>query len=356
MSFKWRTLRLLYIPVSVLIIGGISYFLFVHNSVNSKNNDKPAARKLKEWNYTGNFHKYSIEIPTQNNFSFYAEFNTGRKRDFFFAASTDSFLYLANENQIIPVIYKNKNYSLVNVNFPFLNRKENIFPYLNGIYLIKVIHIYNLVKFRTFLTDAIRTYKDQIKYSRRGWSTVDKSPHMAGLASDMGRYFSTERKLVEAECEKLGIKFMQHGGRGNVHIHLQDNTLWHKKELVDNLVEISGEMHKEIEKRNDILIGYEKTENRKLFAENYFKKYGKSIRGFDGGNIYKFNFYVYKPVVLKSEIYNDMGINIVTLYSGVYKNLKNTFLLDLNFLPQGVYKIKHSVDSRVIKEEIIKRF
>jgi hypothetical protein len=344
------------ILASVLIIGGISYFLFIHNPVKSNTKDKSVTGKIKQWNYAGNFHKYSIEIPSQNNFSFYAEFNTGRKSDFFFAASIDSFLYPANDNQIIPIIYKNKNYSLINVNFPFINRKENIVPYLNGIYLIKVLHLYDLVKFRTFLTDAIRTYKDQMKYNRRGWSTVDKSPHMAGLASDMGRYFGAERKIVEAECEKLGIKFLQHGGRGNVHIHLQDNTLWQKKELVDNLVEISDEMHREVEKRNNIIIGYEKTESRKLFTENYFKKYGKSIHGFDGENMYNFNFYMYKPVVLKSEIYNTMGINIATLYSGVYKNLKNTFLLDLKFLPQGVYKIKHSVDSRVIKEEIIKRF
>lgn len=356
MNFKWRTLRLIFILVPVLIIGGISYFLFIHNPAKSNERDKPVIRKVKQWNYAGNFHKYSIEIPTQNNFSFYAEFNTGGKRNFFFAASIDSFLYYANENQIIPIIYKNKSYSLVNVNFPFLNRKENIVPYLNGIYLIKVIYLYDIVKFRTFLTDAIRTYKEQMKYNRRGWSTVDKSPHMAGLASDMGRYFSAERKIVETECEKLGVKFLQHGGRGNVHIHLQDNTLWHKKELVDNLVEISNEMHKEVEKKTNMIISYEKTESGKYFSENYFKKYGKSARGLDAGNIYRFNFYVYKPVVLKSEIYNEIGINIGTLYSGVFKNQKNTFLLDLKFLPQGVYKIKHSIDSRVIKEEIIKRF
>jgi len=78
---------------------------------------------------------------------------------------------------------------------------------------------------------------------------VDISPHMAGIAADMGRYFGPERKLVEAECEKAGIKFMQHGGRGNMHIHLQDNTLWHKKELVQNIVEISDEMHRKIEIR-----------------------------------------------------------------------------------------------------------
>jgi len=108
MNFKWRTLRLILIFIPVLITGGISYFLFVHNSVKSDERDKPAAGKLTEWNYAGNFHKYSVEIPTQNNFSFYAEFNAGCEKDFYFAAITDSFLYPANKNQIIPVIFKNK--------------------------------------------------------------------------------------------------------------------------------------------------------------------------------------------------------------------------------------------------------
>lgn len=356
MRFKWRTLRLILILIPLLIAVGISYIIFVYNCNNSSNENEPVKRKLTEWNYTRNFHKYSIEIPTQDNFSFYAEFNTSTNPNFYFATNIDSFLYPAGENQIIPVVYKNKNYTLVNINFPFLNRKENIVPYLNGIYLIKVIHLYDLVKFRTFLTDALRTYKDQMKYNRRGWSTVDKSPHMAGIASDMGRYFGTERKIIEEECEKIGLKFMQHGGRGNIHIHLQDNSLWHNKELVNNLVEISNEMHIKVEKQNNIITGYEKTESRKLYIENYFKKYGKIITSFDGSNIYKFNFYTYKPVVLKSEIYNDMGINVATLYSGVYKNNRNIFLLDLNFLRQGVYKIKHYFCSRFIKVEIIKRF
>lgn len=356
MRFKWRTLRIILILTPVLVLGGISYFLFAHNSEKSNNENKPVARKMTEWNYAGNFHKYSVDIPTQSTFSFYAEFNTGRKRDFFFAASTDSFLYPANKNQIIPVIYKGKNYTLVNTNFPFLSRKENIVPYLNGLFLIKVIHLFDIVKFRPYLTDALRTYKDQVKYSRRGWSTVDKSPHMAGIASDMGRYFGPERKLVEAESEKIGVKFLQHGGRGNVHIHLQDNSLWHNKELINNLVEISDEMHTKVEKQNNTITGYEKTESRKLYRENYLRKNGKSPAGFDGANLYKFNFYTYKPVVLKSEIYSDMEINLATIYSGVYKNQVNTFLLDLGFLKQGVYKVKHYFGNRFIKEEIIKRF
>lgn len=356
MRFRWKTLRLIIIIVFVLLIGGISFA--VYSLVNKKPtvNNKQPRKKLTASYYNESFHKYSVEVPTQLNFSFYAESGYGKKRYYFFAASIDSFLYPANENQIIPVNFKEKDYTLVNVNFPFLNRKENIVPFLNAVYLIKVIYLYDLLKFRTYLTDALRTYKDQVKYNRRGWSTVDKSPHMAGIASDMGRYYGAERKIIESESENLGLRFMQHGGRGNVHIHLQDNTIWHCKELTDKLVEISDEMHLKVENKNNVIAGYEKTDSWKTYIDKFFKKSGISLRHFEKANTYRLNFNSSKPVILKSEIYSVLGNKIATVHSGIYRNFKNTFLLDLKFLPPGVYKIKNFGGYKLIKEEIIKRF
>lgn len=356
MRFKWRTWRLIFILTFFLITAGISFLIYSFLDNNSPGVDEPETRTTSPRYYTGSFYNYSVEIPTQQNFSFYAEFISNTKRDYFFAASVDSFLYPANENQIIPVTFNEKDYTLINVSFPFLNRKENIFPFLNAVYLIKVIYLYDILKFRTFLTDALRTYKDQMRYNRRGWSTVDKSPHMAGIASDMGRYFGPERKIIESESEKLGLRFMQHGGRGNVHIHLQDNSFWYSKELVNNLVEVSDEIHKKVEEKNNIITGYEKTDSWKIYKEKYFKKSGISLRHFEKGNTYKLNFKLSKPVVLKSEIYNVLGNKISTVYSGVYRNEENIYLLDLKFLPPGVYKIKNYTGNKLYNEETIKRF
>jgi len=356
MRFRWKTLRMIIIFVLFLFIGGISFAVYSLVKKKSPVSDTQPLKKLTTGYYNESFHNYSIEVPTQLNFSFYAELDYGKKRNYFFASSVDSFLYPANENQIIPVNYKGRDYTLINVNFPFLNRKDNMIPFLNAVYLIKVIYLYDILKFRTYLTDALRTYKDQMQYNRRGWSTVDKSPHMAGIASDMGRYFGTERKIIESESEKLGLRFMQHGGRGNVHIHLQDNTIWHRKELTDNLVEISDEMHTKIEKNNNMITGYEKTESWKIYRDRILKKCGNSLRHFENGNTYRLNFNSSKPVILKSEIYSGLGNKIATVHSGIYRNDKNTFLMDLNFLPPGVYKIKNFGGTKLIKEEIIKRF
>jgi hypothetical protein len=340
-----------------LLAGGIAFAVYsIVSSKSSGINNEQSEKKHIQRYYQKCFHKYSVEVPTQNNFAFYAELGIGSSKDYFFAVSVDTFLYPANENQIIPLTFNNEDFTLVNVNFPFLNRKENIIPFLNAVYLIKIIYLYDLLKFRTYLTDALRTYKDQMKYNRRGWSTVDKSPHMAGIASDMGRYFGPERKIIESESGKLGLRFMQHGGRGNVHIHLQDNTLWHSKDFSDNLIKLSEEIHIKAETKNNIIAGYEKTDNWKTHSGKYFKRTGYSLRHFEKGNTYRLNFSSLKPVLLKSEIYTVLGIKIATIYSGIYKNDKNTFLLDLKFLPPGVYKIKNFGGQKLIKEEIITRF
>lgn len=354
--FRWKTLRLIIILLFIFLVGGISFVVYSLINHKSSGNNEESEKKHTLRYYHTSFHNYSVEVPTQLNFSFYAESGFGNSRDYFFASSVDSFLYPANENQIIPVIFNNKDFTLVNVNFPFLNRKENIIPFLNAVYLIKIIYLYDLLKFRTYLTDALRTYKDQMRYSRRGWSTVDKSPHMAGIASDMGRYYGPERKIIESESSKLGLRFMQHGGRGNVHIHLQDNSIWHHKELTDNLIEISDEMNRKVEKRDNMITGYEKTDSWKIYRDNFLKKTGNSLRHFENGNTYRLNFNSSKPVILKSEIYTVLENKIATVYSGIYRNDKNCFLLDMKFLPPGIYKIKNFAGTSLIKEEIIKRY
>jgi len=316
---------------------------------------KPVRETIKPYyrNMSEIFNQYSIEVPGQLNFSFYAEFNQNNKKDYYFATTVDSFVYKANKNQIISVSLKEKDYSLINTDFPFLNRKEKLVPYLNAVFLIKIIYLFETVKFRTFLTDALRTYQEQVRYSRHGWTTVDKSPHMVGIAADMGRYFSTERKIIESESELIGLRFLQHGRRGNVHIHLQDNSIWYSKDLDNNLIELSGKMHDMVEKTYNGLIGYEKFLSRKFFST---KISDKSYPHSEAGRIYKLVITTAKPVILRSEIFDVFNNKIATFHTGIFKHSNNTFFLNTEFLSDGVYRIKHYLGNKLYKEDIIKRY
>jgi len=133
--------------------------------------------------------------------------------------------FLTNENFIYAKI-KTGEYPLLNFHFPFLSIKYNVIPYLYPGFIIKMFYILNKIKFSPRISDAMRNNEEQLKYKRRGWSNVESSPHLLGIAMDLSYFTRWERDEVKKLSASLGIHFLEHGGRGNHHIHLQDEEVW----------------------------------------------------------------------------------------------------------------------------------
>ncbi len=239
-------------------------------------------------------------------------------------------------------------FPLVNIKFPFLNIKENTYAYLNPILTIKMLYMLEKVDFRPRISDALREIKHQLKYKRRGWSDVDKSPHLIGLAFDISRYTGIERKMFENNCDKLSLNFLAHGGRRNMHIHIQDDKIWTKKHIAKNVLNISEELIKEYYLKESMFNIY--ASHNSSLPNNF----SDTINNFVSKNIYIYNYKSNSSNIAKIEIFNILGNKILEIYTLLNNSENNKFILDFSFLPSGIYNMKIYEGKHLSKEELLK--
>jgi hypothetical protein len=256
-----------------------------------------------------NFHCAYLKITGKESNDFY----------FFISAEKQKAFSVSNENFVeVP----QANYVLVNFHFIFLTLKYNVIPYIHPDFAIKFLYLLNKIKYYPRISDAMRTIESQLKYKRRGWSNVEDSPHLMGLAADLSYFTRSDRDIIQKYNKDLGIRFLEHGGRGNHHIHLQDDILWLlKKEK--NISALSDSLDKKIFPNYNILKPYAE----ELFTEKF--KDGIEII-FNSDNL----------DLVKIEFSNPFEKNVAEITAGVFEKGKHTFYIRPDFLKKGVYCVR----------------
>jgi hypothetical protein len=211
---------------------------------------------------------------------------------------------------------------LVRINIPVIEMKLNVIPFLNTEFFIKILYILNKINFTMKISDAMRTEENQLKYKRRGWSDKEISPHLTGLAVDLGSFFSRDmRDKIRSISEQLGIKFLEHGRRGNRHIHLQDERKWSRIKG-KNIYDIS----------NDIMNRIFATKNsRKIFSDLS----DTAIRTTD----IKIELNPKRSSIYKFRIENILDIKSAEITTGLYPEGYYKIGLAFDYLKKGFYKI-----------------
>lgn len=262
-----------------------------------------------------------ISFSDTNFHSAYLKIFNRDKQDFYFCISTgkNKCLSAAGENYINSGY---ENFFLVNFNFAFLTLKYNVIPYLHPDFAIKFLFILNKIKYLPRVSDAMRTVENQQKYKRRGWSNVDDSPHLLGLAADLSYFTRSDREIIQKYNTPLGIRFLEHGRRGNHHIHLQDDVIWLLNKDSD-VGGISEAMNKRISENHNTLMPYSNI----LFTEN-FK---------DGIEI---NFNTDKLDLIKIEFLSPLGKKSAELSAGIFEKGTHTLHIRTDFLSSGLYCIR----------------
>jgi hypothetical protein len=241
-------------------------------------------------------------------------------------------IFLSNDN-FIAIKYLNENYFLLNFHFPFLTIKYNVIPYLNPEFVIKALYILKKIKFSPRISDALRSSEEQKKYKRRGWSNIESSPHMLGLAMDLSYFTGQERDIVMRCTAQLGIHFLEHGGRGNHHIHLQDEWEW--TGIKDyNTDELSGTLNRNVNQNYNIL-----------------KPYFLETECVQSENDIILNFVSDKYEIIKIEIENSLGQKKAKITAGIFEPGKHAIAIRKDFLKKGAYIFKYFRNNLFFKEE-----
>lgn len=238
--------------------------------------------------------------------------------DFYFYITAGKYKCLSVSNENFACV-DSANYFLVNFHFAFLTLKYNVIPYLHPDFAIKFLYILNKIKNYPRVSDAMRTVESQLRYKRRGWSNVEDSPHLMGLAADLSYFTRSDREIIQRYNKGLGIRFLEHGGRGNHHIHLQDDILWllHKN---DNISGLSDSLNRRIAPNYNIL---------KPYAENLCAEKFK-----DGLEI---NFSTDNLDLIKIEFVTPFGKKAAELTAGVFEKGSHAIFIRTDFLPNGIY-------------------
>lgn len=251
----------------------------------------------------------------------YLKVNDNKYSDFYFFVSGEknSGILLSGENFInIPSL----NFFLVNFRFGFLTMKYNVVPYIHPDFAIKFLYLLSKVKFLPRISDAMRTTDEQLKYKRRGWSNVEDSPHMLGLAADLSYFTRSDRNIIQNSISGLGVRFLEHGGRGNHHIHLQDETLWMTKKN-SNTQAISDSLNRKLSENSNIMKPYAEY----LYAENFT----------DGIEI---NFTSENHALIKVEFVTPLGYKQAELTAGIFEKGNHKFYIRPDFLKNGIYCVR----------------
>ncbi len=355
--FYFIFITILFIAViflTILYLNKISN-KFDNSTSESKENDKQEKKELllkRRYFSLGKRIKnfYSI-IPNNIITSVYIRtYETDNTNTDFFYVNYKGKKYISDESKFLfpnDLVYY---YPLVNVKFPFLNIKDNINAYLHPFLAMKMLYIFERVNFNPRLSEALRDLTTQLKYKRRGWSDVEKSPHMLGLAFDISRYTWEDKKIIKNLTEDLSLNYLEHGGRRNMHIHIQDDKIWTKKYIAKNVINISENLIKEYYQKESLFNKYidlDSLQSEKfLTLENDFTLYNN--------NIYNFKNISSKNNLIKIEIYNILGDKIVEIFTIMNKNANGKFIVDFSFLAPGIYKMKFYEGNSLPKEDLLK--
>ncbi len=255
------------------------------------------------------------------------------KKNILNAFSNDNFIHISDTSP---------KWSLARIDFPFLNLKENVVPYLNPYFLIKVLYLYNKVRFSPRLSDAARTQEDQLKYKRRRWSDVEVSPHLIGLAFDMSRYLFEEKRKVEDLSETLDLKYLNHGGRRNGHVHIQDQYLWESAKFTGKVLDIAI--------AQDSLVVGNFPKLKKIVTLPQIKFNPDSILRVNDNSIFLLNFDCERNSVLTIETINNLGFITSEISSGVFEKGNHEIGINYAFLQNGIYKIRVKLNNKQVKE------
>lgn len=275
----------------------------------------------------------------------YSDFFHVKNRNNTYISDLTKFLYSEDSVYLFP---------LVNVKFPFLNIKDNAYSYLHPLLAIKMLYIFDKVNFNPRLSDALREKEHQLKYKRRGWTNIEKSPHLIGLAFDISRYTWSEKKKIENLCDELSLYFLQHGGRSNMHIHIQDDNIWTRKSIVKNAFKTSEEFSNEYHQKESCFNIYKEQE---VLSPNNTESTNNNLLNRDiNKNIYSFKKELNTTEIIKLEIFNPLGIKIVELYTLMDNRSNNEFVVDFSFLAPGIYKLRFYDGNKFIREESLKIF
>jgi hypothetical protein len=262
--------------------------------------------------------KSFISFPDTNFHCAYLRILNKESSDFYFYISGEKSKCFSVSNENF-VSVESQNYFLVNFHFAFLTLKYNVIPYLHPDFAIKFLFLLNKIKNYPRVSDAMRTVENQLRYKRRGWSNVEDSPHLMGLAADLSYFTRFDREIIQRYNKQLGIRFLEHGGRGNHHIHLQDDILWllHKN---DNISNLSDSLNRRVIPNYNIL---------KPYAENLYTEKFK-----DGLEI---NFSTDNLDLIKIEFITPFGKKTAEVTAGVFEKGSHTIYIRTDFLPNGIY-------------------
>lgn len=212
-------------------------------------------------------------------------------------------------------------YPLVNFSTPFIQIKDNAITFVHPIFLVKFLHIVSEMNFNQRITDALRNADDQERYKRKGWTGSDKSPHMVGLAVDIGSYNFAESKQISELCSLLNLRFLEHGAGANRHIHIQDNSIWEKLNQ-SYIKQISHKFNSDADIDKFCRIAsFNKLENDALKFSEAFNITGMGLN------------------TLRVEYSDVMGIVHATFFAGVIEGDSRIYF-NPSFLPKGIYRVE----------------
>jgi len=265
--------------------------------------------------------RFFIEITTQGTFvSFIDLFSKGKYSASFIEINSDKTRnYLISNSSIFSLTLKGDTFSFANFRCGIIDIKDNVIAYLDKAFLQKIFFIFHRIGFRPRITDAMRTTQNQTKYKRRGWSNMEISPHLVGLAVDLVIYSASDREIIKKLSEKLGLKFLYHGGGGNRHIHLQDERHW------------SDIQKSDIRLVSDSLNTFLKSLNgREEIQEIDSLKQGQNF-------IYNFITEKFSGIFFNIEdIYGEKAAEINT---GLFEPGNYNIRINLDYLEKGFYKV-----------------
>jgi len=230
--------------------------------------------------------------------------------------------YFSNPGDFIMLSRMGMCYPLMNFDFPFLTFKYNVSRFIHPNFAIKFLYLVHSLNGDQMISDAMRKSEEQLLYLRRGWTDVESSPHMYGLAGDMVRYSPADTKHLLSKVDQLDVRYLEHGSRGNRHIHLQDNEIWkHVKTEFTNT---------ECKVLNDSLC------NRSLPVET--KKPSNGLINLN--NLSTYSFENHTEGTLRLVFTDNLGRTAGEIRAGVFLPGKHEVSYDTGFLTEGTYTLR----------------
>jgi Ca2+/Na+ antiporter len=326
--------RIVLILILILIPVYLIFFLKSASGNNADDEEKPKA--LFQGYMYDRFIPEFLAFSDTGLYSSYIEFteNDNTQKHLFLVRKNPKEIYITPDENCIIAESKSRSIPLMKIDYPFLNRKDNLYPYLNPELAIKMLHILNKVNYVPRFSDAMRSDEQQNKYKRRGWSNVSRSPHMLGLAFDIGRFSYDEKIRIKKLTEDLGAKFLQHGGKRNNHIHVQEQKIWESIEDKINIDSVSTALTKKI------LSNFNFVEIHKPVSEGIQPETVNQLH---------LSFYTEKNSILRIVIKKSFHEKVFEMTTGVFDGARQkNFSLCYDFLPVGNYLVYVYLNNRLL--------